>query len=371
MKTLVRAMRRDFKDARLPVVIVQIGRFSNGDADQEAWSAIREQQRLLPEAIERLLTVPSIDLSLDDPIHISGCGQHQIGKRAAEAMDVLCRGRKGGPPPPALAKITLTQNRANGTMDAIVTFKNVAGELTAAGRPWGFTITDGAKVRDCIYDVELKGARAVVKTGLTPPLNQSNIFLSYGYGTNPYCNITDSHGRALPAFGPLPLGAWEAVTPFATRVKVSKLRPWPGRVDAAQYPVAADRVVYTPATFQQFYCQAHERIAESASQDKLIFFRARYTCAEDMRVKLLFGYDGPVCVFSDTMQVYCDPSGTNPITIDEAESPVLTWKKGLHEVVFALGTNGGRAWGICLRLRRMDAGRKPQPETTAMPEEVD
>ena len=29
--------------------------------------------------------------------------------------------------------------------------------------------------------------------------------LSYGFGTNSYCNITDGADRSLPVFGPLPI----------------------------------------------------------------------------------------------------------------------------------------------------------------------
>jgi sialate O-acetylesterase len=205
MKALMRSFRRDFGDARLPVVIVQIGRFSNGDAEHDAWMSIREQQRLMPRAIDRLLMVPAIDLGLDDLIHISGRDQHRIGRRAAEAMQVLRRGRKGGRPPIELRGIRLAQCPINGTVDVIISFTNVVDKLVAAGRPWGFAVTDGRRDLDCIYDVQLRGSKAIVKTALPSPLDQSNIYLCYGYRTNPYCNITDSEDRAVPAFGPLAL----------------------------------------------------------------------------------------------------------------------------------------------------------------------
>ncbi len=83
-----------------------------------------------------------------------------------------------------------------------VSFEGVRGGLTSAGRPSGFSVRDGDGHEVAwIYKVELAGGDAVIHVDqLTRPA-----FLWYGYGIDPYCNITDSEGAGVPAFGPIAL----------------------------------------------------------------------------------------------------------------------------------------------------------------------
>ncbi len=82
------------------------------------------------------------------------------------------------------------------------------------------------------------------------------------------------------------------------------------------------------------------------------------------------GYDGPVKVWLDGREVFHDPNGTNP-AIAGAARISLRAGRGEHELVVALGSNGGRAWGIYLRFERKDVPArllKKGPEHYAMPE---
>jgi hypothetical protein len=60
-----------------------------------------------------------------------------------------------------------------------------------------------------IYKTTLDGATAVLH--LTFDAQYADAMLPdgtclwYGWGTRPYCNVTDSADMAIPAFGPLPL----------------------------------------------------------------------------------------------------------------------------------------------------------------------
>ncbi len=60
--------------------------------------------------------------------------------------------------------------------------------------------------------------------------------------------------------------------------------------------------------------------------------------------KLKLDADGPFKVFVNQQEVVCDPNATNPMrprsTVD------VDWKKGRNEIVFALQTNKGAAWGF-------------------------
>ncbi len=85
----------------------------------------------------------------------------------------------------------------------------------------------------------------------------------------------------------------------------------------------------------------------------------------------MLGYDGPVKVWLDGKEIHHDPDGTNPANVDSVKIPIIM-KKGDHEVLAALGSNHGKAWGIFLRYQRtglpwevLEQGRRfykiPQP----------
>ena len=75
----------------------------------------------------------------------------------------------------------------------------------AGSRPSGFAVTgqDGNAIRE-LYKTELHDNIVKLKVYKTPD-EISEMFLNYGLGTDPYCNITDELDRSLPVFGPLPL----------------------------------------------------------------------------------------------------------------------------------------------------------------------
>ena len=78
----------------MPFVLVQISRVvARGDA--ATWNSIQEQERLLPEVIRRCATVPAIDLSLEDAIHISGKGQITLGPAPGRRHAGADAGRAG------------------------------------------------------------------------------------------------------------------------------------------------------------------------------------------------------------------------------------------------------------------------------------
>jgi sialate O-acetylesterase len=75
----------------------------------------------------------------------------------------------------------------------------------------------------------------------------------------------------------------------------------------------------------------------------------RVSCVKDGTATMLFGYDGPVRVFLDGVEIFSDPLGTNPAAIDARRIP-LNLPAGDHELSVAIDINQGRAWGIYARL---------------------
>ena len=207
MKKFIFSVRRDFNNKKLPVTMAQIARVSYCNdpevEDFKHWNSIQEQQRLLPKVIDRLTVVPTIDLGLEDMIHLSGKAQNRLGKRLAYAALVQRLGRKAGKAPIELKSVTSRIDKIHQTWVIEVAFANVHGSLKASGTPAGFSLTHSNNT-ECktIFGIELKANKAILKTGLLVT-EKHQVRLHYGFGCNPYCNITDGTDRSLPAFGPV------------------------------------------------------------------------------------------------------------------------------------------------------------------------
>ncbi len=368
MKALIAAIRRDCHAAALPVVIVQISRLVGklNFISPTAWNSIQEQQRLLPRTIRRLETVPAIDLPLDDLIHISGEGHAVLGVRLARAMQSLRQARHAEPPPITLNRVTVETVRGTGV--AVVAFDNVVGGLRAGSRPTGFTVVSQNEV-DHVTDVRLDGAHAYIRTTLAPG-DLAGASLYYGYGTNPVCTLTDAAGRPLPVFGPIPMGRTRALTPFVRELRVSTIQPGSGNLGELRYPDDLNVLQLTKRTFDETFCNLHPEISRCGECDATVYYAFRFSCAHPMRLALLLGYDGPVKAWMDGSPIFHDSNGTNPAYPDKGQ-PRVRAGTGEHELIIALGTHNGAAWGIFARLERLDVSLKQiqaGPTAYALPE---
>ncbi len=367
MKEFAAALRRDCGDKALPITIVQIARVIGwGPETSTPWNSIQEQERLLPKVIKNLTTVPAIDLPLDDGIHISGAGQYVLGARLAQAMQVLRVGRKAGLPPIALKKVSIEKVRDLGV--AVVEFENVVGKLRSGDRPSGFSIVNMNGSANH-FDIQLDGPCARVRTGMTPD-SLAEMALHYGYGTDPYCNITDEAGRPLPVLGPIQMGTPRAITPFIQKLRVSAFQPSAGKLKTLDCPANLDDIQMTARTFGETFCNLHPEIAPRGQQDEVVYYAFKFSCKEPMKLALVIGYDGPVKAWVDGALCFHDPDGVNPASM-EKNTARFKAASGEHEMVVALGTNHGAAWGIFARLERLGV-KKAQllkgPGSYAMPE---
>ena len=348
MKKFVSSLRKDCRDKSLPVAIVQIARVICWE-NTASWNSIQEQQRRLPKSIANLATVPAVDLPLDDYVHISGAGQYHLGERLAYAMDVLIRGRKAGLPPIALKKAGVETLRGLGV--AVVEFENVSGRLRSGDRPSGFSIVteNGASNH---FDISLDGTKVRIRSNLSTDMLESAA-LHYGYGIDPYCNITDEVGRSLPVMGPIRLGLPHATTPFIREFRVSSFQPSSGKLHNVKNPSNLENLKMGKRSFTENFCSLRPEIVALGNQDKVVYYACKFTCPEKMRLELLLGYDGPVKAWIDGKQVFHDPNGINPATPSKGRAEI-TSPAGVHELLVALGTNNGAAWGIFARLERID-----------------
>ncbi len=198
MRTLVAALRHDLKQPSLPWIMAQIGGVCGGWGGPR-WNDTQEVQRHLPKSIRNLDMVSTIDLPLDDNIHIGAAGMPRLAARMARVADRLVLGNRREPPMPRLRAVF---PRAETHIDVV--FDHVPGGLRAVGEPLGFAVLD-AEGREvpCIYKTTLHGdvARLHFMPDTPPPPGAR---VAHGHGRRPVCTITDARGCALPAFIALP-----------------------------------------------------------------------------------------------------------------------------------------------------------------------
>ncbi len=191
MTGLIQSFQGDLGQPDLPFYLVQLGGFVNA-ADPglvTSWNAVRESQRKLASSLPNVGMVSAVDCGLDDLIHIDTPGLKALGRRlAAVAL---------GTPAPSLRSVSYDAS----LHQLRVSFADVQGTLTATGRPAGFSLRDASDAEiPLIYKAILDGPDVVLKLNEDPsPLGLS---LWYGCGLYPYCNIMDTSGASLPAFGP-------------------------------------------------------------------------------------------------------------------------------------------------------------------------
>jgi sialate O-acetylesterase len=370
MKTLIACMRKDFKRADLPVVMVQISRVVTWKNAAASWNMVREAQRLLPHLVRRLSVVPAIDLSLDDFIHLAGFSQNRLGKRLAYAMLELTGQKKELKPPIALRKVRVVRDPLNLWADVILEFAHVDGKLRADGMPWGFDLSmkKGEITNDYIYRIDLDANRVILRTAVSA-IEAESMFLFYGFGTNPFCNITDIADRSLPAIGGMRVGRPRAYTDYIRKMRISPLMPLSGTIADAQYP---ENAAFAEREFAEGFLNLHNEIGATTPQELIVYYAVTMECPADMRLAVHLGYDGPVKAWFDKQEVFLDAAGTNPCVPSKGVFAV-TAPTGIHELLIGLATNGGMAWGIFLRFERTDVDARTiekGPENYSIPRVV-
>jgi sialate O-acetylesterase len=200
----IQSLRDDLGAPTLPIICVQLGCYyvpqPISDRYELAWTEVREAQRQLPTILENVFTTSAIDLSLDDPIHLSTQSQKRLGKRLAHlalrqvykvdapgAIDFEKAWREG---------LTLKAR-----------FSGVNGSLKTpdpSGRAPGFAITngpDGLSDPGQAFNVQITGPSEVTIKLANDIKPKSQLW--YGYGLAPFCQLVDSEDMPAPAFGPI------------------------------------------------------------------------------------------------------------------------------------------------------------------------
>jgi sialate O-acetylesterase len=200
-KSFVRAVRRDFHQQDLPFYYVQIGRHIS-DTNVADWNLIQEAQLKAESELSNVGMVVSVDLTLDDAIHVSTPDLKRLGRRIADRVchDLFPRlgdygDVKSGPRP-------ISASCKSGIVK--VRFAGVNMRLESLGRISGFTIqgADGKPV-SVIYKAVVDPAEASTVLLYVAGKLPDKAAVWYGFGKDPYCNLRDAADFAVPVFGPM------------------------------------------------------------------------------------------------------------------------------------------------------------------------
>lgn len=364
MVELVKHVRADFQQPRLPWITVQIGRVVGEGWPALKWNSVQDQQRQLVKAIPILEVVPAADLELDDMIHISSMDYPRLAARMARMADRLVYGNRKEAGSIRIKGIKLIRKRTPRRFyEAIeVSFANVVGGLKSAGRPTGFSLLiNNERPISPFFKTVLSGDRAVLEISFGGPVLESAA-LMYGYGTNPYINLTDERDMAVPIAGPIPIMNRKG-TFFVTRWEVC--RPESSKLDLAtmSFPAEARKTEgWSPATTLML-ADVPGMIMPSpieVPRNGDYLFRTSIKAARALSARLALGADSPIRLWVNGAALLHIPDATNPCVPDQYEHPV-DLREGDNEIVVAFDSRSGQGWGFSVRFVPAD-GEKQIPD---------
>lgn len=355
MKRFVAAVRRDLKQPELPFIMAQIGKVFGNVWNPRWWNSIQDQQSKLHRQIKNLACVATVDLPLDDSIHIGTEGHARLGVRLARLADRMVYGNRRELPAPELVEISTKQDKkikAMGAHRLTLTFKNVVGGLRSQGEPTGFDLVDSShSAAHAFYKTLVRRNQVILET-MQP--NNGTYALMYGHGCARHVNICDGRGMPIPVFGPARIEKRVAYTPFITTWLVSPVLPDGKPVHKLAPPRQSRFQQLQKKTYETLFVNEHLSWAGKSGQ--CVFF-SEVKLAEPMRLNLRLGYDGPIKVWIDNKPIFADANGTNPAAPDQAIRP-LSLQRGRHKLAVAMDLNRGRAWGFFLRFDRRGISSK-------------
>jgi len=200
MKAFIAAVRKDFKNAQLPFLQVQLARFFVDELQFPPvwWNLIQQAQLDVQREVKNMATAAAIDGTLSDAIHLDAVSERRMGARLAELALVLKYGKKA--PLGLMPEKVRFANKARTQIEVI--YSNVRATLAPATDVKGFWIEDHAHERVAVVSAIAKGSRVVLT--LEQPLPKGGT-LWYGRNTNPMTNLRDKL-FAAPVFGPAKIG---------------------------------------------------------------------------------------------------------------------------------------------------------------------
>jgi len=155
LQTLIANWRRDFQDATLPFLIVQLPGFGCDGAKKPVWAVLRDSQAAVAASDPLVALVPIPDLGDEHDIHPRN--KRPVGERLALSARGWVHGEIIPHPGPSLDSVVFKDGKA------ILSLKDADGLVQSGAAIHGFTVA-GEDEAFVPASVELMGARLVVSS---------------------------------------------------------------------------------------------------------------------------------------------------------------------------------------------------------------
>ena len=198
-------LRAEVGRPNLPVLLVQLGRYVAPPPPEPItpWDTVRAALSTLPESVPHTAATSAIDLGLDDGVHINTSGLIRLGRRLARLATEL----QNAPDQIAGPRIVSLKTAATppGPGEVKLTSRNVSGGWLPRDHMSGFSVHDASGAPHPtleIINVSRDAADATTIRILLSGPAATDVYIAYGLGFNPYCNVVDEADRPLCAFLP-------------------------------------------------------------------------------------------------------------------------------------------------------------------------
>ncbi len=362
------AFRRDLQFPDLPIVAVQLSRVSFPMFDATYWNSVQMQQYELGLHYKNLNVVPSIDLDMDDFIHISSRSSGRLGRRCASAMYQLLEPQSQELPPIQLKKVEVITDKENWNGKVYLTFDHVNGSLHSKDRAAGFTLSKSPDKEDGNYIIytECNGNQIILHT-TEIELDLTNMYLHYGSGFQPYCNITDDKDHALPVIKNIPLGTkrffsqapmkcW--ITDPFYEDSLSSIEKAAIEVD---FPLNSTSELkealnndFEFRNFYYFYLNTFSKFDFNKGSYGKISYILPFEAKDDMNVSLLYGSMSELQIFCDCHLISVTDLSDDVLKPDMYEAPMFL-SKGLHFLQVNLIASANYKPGLFIRFEQRTA----------------
>lgn len=196
-KRVVEAWRSDLGDSSLPVLTVQLNRYTGASSIEgnRAWGTIRETQRKAALEIPNVYVIPALDCPLSDEIHNSPAGNMLIGERLAKTALAEVYGVAVSHRAPDLSTALFGQT-SSGEPAIRLKFDNIRGYLITID-----PVESVFKVEDTVGKVEVVQWKVVSKTEIELVLArqpEGTTQVHGAYETNPAFFLPLDTGTYMP-----------------------------------------------------------------------------------------------------------------------------------------------------------------------------
>lgn len=256
-------------------------------------------------------------------------------------------------PPIKLEYIKCKLNPNKYSLDIVIKYSNVIGELYSIGDPLGFSIKIAPRFHETkgFGSIKLKGNKIIIHAwNAYRGINDKDLcYLTYGYPEESNNVITDSVGRLLPTMDLIKITKQVFMTPFVNILRVSPVLSIENSLENLEYPHDLDNYNFATRYFHEWFNDVTEDFRAYEDEKAVIYFRLVLNCEEEMKLTMFLGFEdrGTIKAWANKVPIlYYAKTGETYVDFE----PEI----GLNEILIAFHSTFKNRAGIYIRFARRD-----------------